>query len=61
MLELLSVSAGMFDPGIHGRLGLLQAVSASAETEDCHLQHPGSRHTEEQKALSHLQDWRPQG
>ena len=51
----------MFDPGLHGRLGLLQAVSASAETEDRHLQHPGGRHSEEQKALSHLQDWRPQG
>ena len=61
MLELLSVSAGMFDPGIHGRLGLLQAVPTPVEAEDCHLQHPGGRHAEEQKALPHLQDWRPQG
>ena len=56
-----SVSAGMSHPGLHGRLGFLQALPTPVEAEDRHLQHPGRRHAEEQEALSHLQDWRPQG
>ena len=44
-----------------GGPGVLQAVPAPAPPEDRHLQQPRRGDPAQQEALSHLQDWGPQG